>query len=131
MSCRICLESDNAYDFVQPCNCKGTSANVHSKCIKKWIKQSGDTHCKVCTGEYDIEVAPQKDIIREICLCVLLVSALIFLTDDKGGSFVVVIIVLVYVWMMICCKCICTIFVNRITTDNDENENENDNEETY
>jgi hypothetical protein len=41
--CRICLmdETDSDDVLVNPCNCKGTSAYVHIKCLQDWISSKG------------------------------------------------------------------------------------------
>ena len=52
IACRICLENDEVENFIHPCDCRGTSGNVHLKCLNKWIIQSGDTHCKTCKVRY-------------------------------------------------------------------------------
>ena len=49
--CRICLEEDGT--FVHPCRCKGSTGNVHAKCLTKWIEESGHTECEICHTEYN------------------------------------------------------------------------------
>ena len=53
MTCRICLEEDG--DFIQPCHCKGTSADVHPDCLIKWLEISGKTECEICKHEFNVE----------------------------------------------------------------------------
>ena len=50
MSCRICLEEEGP--FVHPCLCKGSSGDVHAKCLSKWVEESEKTHCEICKHEY-------------------------------------------------------------------------------
>lgn len=51
-TCRICLEGG---ELIQPCSCKGTAANVHAKCLLRWLAVSGRTSCEICKHPYDIE----------------------------------------------------------------------------
>ena len=58
MTCRICLEDG---DLIQPCDCKGTSAYVHEKCLLKWLNVSDRTDCEICKFEYDcVDVEEDK-----------------------------------------------------------------------
>lgn len=50
--CRICLEGG---ELIQPCKCKGTSANVHVECLQRWLDVSGRTSCEICKHRYEIE----------------------------------------------------------------------------
>lgn len=50
MSCRICLEEDGP--FVHPCLCKGSSGDVHAKCLAKWVEESKKNKCEICHHEY-------------------------------------------------------------------------------
>ena len=50
MTCRICLEDEG--EMVQPCNCSGTSANVHPECLMKWLVISQTTECEICHYQY-------------------------------------------------------------------------------
>src|SRR5690348_16015857 len=51
--CRICLSGDGPSDMISPCNCSGSSALVHFKCLKSWIETSGHPHCSTCKGDYN------------------------------------------------------------------------------
>ena len=64
--CRICLESNNAEDFITPCKCSGTTAVVHEKCLQRWRAEcygNPDKYnkCELCNEEYIIvrENAPE------------------------------------------------------------------------
>lgn len=48
MSCRICLEPGG----ITPCACAGTMGHVHEKCLREWIRQSGQMHCELCRTPY-------------------------------------------------------------------------------
>ena len=43
--------------MVQPCLCKGTSADVHPECLYKWLEMSGKSECEICTSPYHMEDA--------------------------------------------------------------------------
>lgn len=55
-SCRICLEEDDEYNFVTPCNCSGTMKYVHKNCLNKWrcsvIGIERYSTCGTCKGKY-------------------------------------------------------------------------------
>ena len=41
-TCRICLGDDNIKSqnpIVSPCNCKGSSGDIHIKCLQEWLNQ--------------------------------------------------------------------------------------------
>lgn len=50
VACRICLEDTGV--LISPCGCKGSTANVHEKCLKKWVKESESDTCEICQEEY-------------------------------------------------------------------------------
>mgnify|MGYP006081789011 CR=1 FL=1 len=50
MSCRICLEEEGP--FVHPCMCKGSTGDVHAKCLQHWIDESKNNTCEICHYEY-------------------------------------------------------------------------------
>lgn len=50
MSCRICLEENGP--FVHPCLCKGSSGDVHSECLARWVEESKKPNCEICKHEY-------------------------------------------------------------------------------
>ena len=49
-ACRICLEETGV--LIQPCGCKGSTANVHIECLKKWVNESGSEECEICKTPY-------------------------------------------------------------------------------
>lgn len=57
-TCRICLdESANRYDFIAPCNCKGSAQFVHRECLDKWRSAREDkafSKCTECLREYKL-----------------------------------------------------------------------------
>ena len=62
MTCRICLEDEG--EMIQPCNCKGTSANVHPDCLVKWLNISQKTECEICKFQYS---TTEIEITRHTC----------------------------------------------------------------
>ena len=48
--CRICYEPCCSTQICKNkyCECKGTVAHVHKRCVRKWVRLSGSTHCKLC-----------------------------------------------------------------------------------
>ena len=48
MECRICLESDDPETMIQPCQCRGTSAYVHQRCLERYFHFYPDGICRVC-----------------------------------------------------------------------------------
>ena len=48
MTCRICLDDGG----ITPCDCSGTHAYVHEKCLLKWIHTSGNKHCEICQRKF-------------------------------------------------------------------------------
>ena len=53
MTCRICLEEEG--DMIQPCNCRGSLANVHPDCLVRWLNISHKTECEICNFKYAYE----------------------------------------------------------------------------
>lgn len=56
-TCWICLSSDDAHDFIQPCDCRGTTQYVHESCLLTWLSQSrremnGRFTCPICKFQY-------------------------------------------------------------------------------
>ena len=52
-TCRICLEEEG--EMIQPCLCKGTSADVHAECLHRWLMVSGKRECEICNAPYEME----------------------------------------------------------------------------
>ncbi len=50
VACRICLEDTGT--LISPCGCKGSTANIHPECLKKWVASSGSQVCEICKTEY-------------------------------------------------------------------------------
>jgi hypothetical protein len=58
--CRICYEdeTETQKQFIQPCQCKGSSANVHAECLDKWRQTNrarlAFLQCQECHIYYNI-----------------------------------------------------------------------------
>jgi hypothetical protein len=57
-TCRICLEPGG--NMIQPCNCCGSTANVHKDCLVKWLEVSQRRDCEICHFEYIIIIKKPK-----------------------------------------------------------------------
>jgi len=51
MTCRICLEDEGT--LISACDCTGTCAAVHLKCLQRWIDTSNATSCEICLADYN------------------------------------------------------------------------------
>lgn len=69
MTCRICLDDEG--EMIQPCDCKGTSANVHPECLMKWLNISQTTKCEICHFQYRSEVKTEDQACVFFPTCVL------------------------------------------------------------
>jgi hypothetical protein len=84
MSCRVCLEDESSGKFVSPCKCKGDLANIHEKCLIRWIEVSERTECEICNQPYQkrevLSFQPSK-YAKGCCYCSLqqIRSSLFFL----------------------------------------------------
>ncbi len=50
--CRICLEEGSEYEFMAPCNCKGSIEHIHPVCLDKEVESRDSLSCSVCNGSY-------------------------------------------------------------------------------
>ena len=48
MECRICLSDEHPETMLVPCRCRGTSAYVHSQCLRTYFVYYPDRICRVC-----------------------------------------------------------------------------------
>lgn len=67
--CRICLDSANNDDLIEPCICKGSVKFVHKACLKHWLETSNKSEkdlkfCEICHSEYKL-----KFYISYLCEC--------------------------------------------------------------
>ncbi|GLG94170.1 uncharacterized protein GBIM_01426 [Gryllus bimaculatus] len=62
-TCWVCFatdEDDATAEWVQPCNCRGTTKWVHQSCIQRWVDEkqkgnpSGNVACPQCNTQYII-----------------------------------------------------------------------------
>lgn len=49
--CRICLDHENAEDFIFPCRCNGSQKYVHQTCLKLWLLHSTREEMELTTCE--------------------------------------------------------------------------------
>ena len=59
-TCRICLE-DYPFDFISPCNCRGSLQYVHKTCLDEWrlrhhADHSNRIRCQECLALFNYEV---------------------------------------------------------------------------
>ena len=51
-NCRICLQSENQSELINPCKCKGSMEYVHRECLCHWIESRTDNRghllCEIC-----------------------------------------------------------------------------------
>lgn len=46
--CRICLDTDDPYSMVAPCNCRGSAEFIHKTCLEEYLRHFPDGVCRVC-----------------------------------------------------------------------------------
>lgn len=69
MPCRICLSSDTISNaMISPCLCKGSIANVHTKCLEQWLSQKGNNHCDLCSFEFLVYSTPKYKILQSMAI---------------------------------------------------------------
>lgn len=77
--CFICFDDDFEENLLSSvCKCRRT--HVHSSCLEKWVRQSGNLSCNVCKHQYDnLTVICRRTLDRGafsiffFCLCELVV----------------------------------------------------------
>ena len=52
-TCRICLEEEG--EMIQPCLCKGTTADVHPECLHRWLMVSREKRMRDMQAPYEME----------------------------------------------------------------------------
>lgn len=84
--------------MIQPCNCKGTSADVHPDCLVKWLNISQKTECEICKFQYattELEVStctclPPFHLAEDITttrVIILFGAVLCMITQMEGLAF--------------------------------------------
>lgn len=48
MECRLCLDGSDPDTMLQPCQCRGTMAFVHRRCLNAYFQYYPDGVCRVC-----------------------------------------------------------------------------------
>ena len=65
VACRICLSAEDADDLISPCECSGTCAVVHRKCLDRWrvanVNPRSMTHCPQCNYEYQLRTETTEE----------------------------------------------------------------------
>lgn len=72
--CRICFESEDAGNLVEPCGCSGTHAYVHDACLLRWRrlqvfqgKLSAAARCEICGQKYATSLEqPRKPLMAQV-----------------------------------------------------------------
>lgn len=92
--CRICLirdSSTNIQELITPCNCKGTFAHVHPRCLSRWLEQSETENCDICRFKFIVIkyqknvwdwLADERDQVTDIAMaifCMLFLLYIVFL----------------------------------------------------
>ncbi|XP_014213402.1 E3 ubiquitin-protein ligase MARCH3-like [Copidosoma floridanum] len=50
--------------LVSACRCRGTVGLVHTKCLERWLTESGHTHCELCGYKYATIRVPRHGLLR-------------------------------------------------------------------
>lgn len=98
--CRICFGRKSP--FIQPCDCRGSMAYVHSQCLKQWLESKHSMQCELCHFQIRSNMtmrSPSKiaiDLIRALLkkfkkdkylvLKLVLYPAYIFISGKKAVS---------------------------------------------
>jgi hypothetical protein len=115
MSCRICLEEEEP--FVHPCACKGSSGEIHSKCLQTWVEQSGNKSCEICKQEYSMEeklAYNPKRCMKHMCKCGTEEESFVLFRKFGGIIFSLSTFALVFVDInyMVAASCISTLLIS-------------------
>ncbi|KAJ0001582.1 hypothetical protein NQD34_001378 [Periophthalmus magnuspinnatus] len=57
--CRICHEGPQSGPLLSPCDCSGTLALVHQRCLELWLSTSNTSHCELCQQQLSLERLPK------------------------------------------------------------------------
>lgn len=72
--CKFCLESDNEYNLISPCNCNGSLKYIHTNCLNKYINNYNKSSCEICKYKYNyIESFEQEFYINQIFIYLLMI----------------------------------------------------------
>lgn len=87
--CRICLESQQFGELIEPCNCRGTMAKVHKGCLENWLSLQNSKSCEICSFVYEVEIVPnyppiemfrvwtKKELFRNIWFCIIFIGLIV------------------------------------------------------
>ncbi|XP_072320737.1 E3 ubiquitin-protein ligase MARCHF3 [Eucyclogobius newberryi] len=84
--CRICHEGPQDGPLLSPCDCSGTLALVHQRCLEHWLTASNSSHCELCQHHYSLErlakpfsewlcASPMRTLVGDV-LCFLFITPL-------------------------------------------------------
>ncbi|XP_011501662.1 PREDICTED: E3 ubiquitin-protein ligase MARCH3-like [Ceratosolen solmsi marchali] len=54
--------------LVSACRCRGTVGLVHTKCLERWLTESGHTRCELCGYRYATIRVPRHGILRSLLI---------------------------------------------------------------
>lgn len=66
--CRICFCQDFARNFISPCLCKGTVADVHKACLERWLSRQGTSKCDLCSFQFNVISTLKYKLWESICI---------------------------------------------------------------
>lgn len=52
MQCRICLDESDQEELISPCQCRGSAAFIHRRCLLQHIDHYPDGICRVCKTSF-------------------------------------------------------------------------------
>ncbi|CAJ0952052.1 unnamed protein product, partial [Mesorhabditis belari] len=54
--CRICFAQNDDVNtkLIRPCNCKGSVAYIHNRCLLQWVTTTNKKVCEICTYPYEM-----------------------------------------------------------------------------
>ncbi|CDW73967.1 e3 ubiquitin-protein ligase march2-like [Stylonychia lemnae] len=98
--CRICFGSRGP--LIEPCDCKGSMAYVHTQCLQKWLQSKNTMQCELCHFQiksqltlrsfgkiaFDLWRALKKKFSKDqfFLIKILLYSAYIYISAKKAVS---------------------------------------------
>ncbi len=53
--CRICHDSGAQEELLSPCECSGTLATIHRRCLEHWLSASGTSFCELCHYQFTVQ----------------------------------------------------------------------------
>lgn len=87
--CRICLQSQQFGELIEPCHCSGTMAKVHKDCLETWLSRRNLKRCEICSFEFKVKIVPKyqpfemfrrwtkKESFRNIWFCIIFIGLIV------------------------------------------------------